>query len=273
MVAEAPTEDVFAAAEEDDLFAHDDAVEETLTPLWREARWGLEWLHLRMNPVYWGIGIPRGRGQAVLLVPGFMSGDLMLLEMHRWLRRIGYRSSLSRIAWNNDCPDRTARKLVHRLRALAARSGGRVSVIGHSLGGMLAKSAAQAAPDIVDRVITLGSPFRSLVRAHPAVIGIWDRLKLAQGGLVGRNLHASCGTGHCTCDFVRHMNMPREVGVPQFAIYSREDGVADWRSCVESRRGHNTEVRCTHIGMVVHAGVYRAVAERLAERVARAPHA
>ena len=198
MVTESTLDPLFDSGEEGDFLAHDDAVEETLTPLWREARWGLEWLHLRTSPVYWGVGVPHGRGQPVLLVPGFMSGDLMLLEMHRWLRRIGYRSSLSRIVWNNDCPDRTGRKLVHRLRALAARSGSRVTLIGHSLGGMLAKSVAQSAPEAVERVITLGSPFRALVRAHPAVIGLWDRLKQAQGGLIGR-ICMSCGTGHCTC--------------------------------------------------------------------------
>lgn len=251
------------------FLGYDDAIEQTLTPLWREARWGVEWMQLRLSPVYYGCGVPRGEGEPVLLIPGFMSGDLMMLELHRWLRRIGYRSSLSRIAWNNDCPDQTARKLAHRLRRLADRHGTRVRLVGHSLGGMLAKSLVQDMPEAVDRVVTLGSPFRSLVKAHPAIIGIWDQLKLVQGGLIGRNLHASCGTGHCTCGFVRNMSMPRTVAVPQFAIYSRRDGVADWSSCVESDPACNTEVDCTHIGMVFHAGVYRALAARLHETVAR----
>jgi hypothetical protein len=89
------------------LLQHDEAIEHTLTPLWREARCMLEWGYLRMNPLYYGVGVSRGHGEPVLVIPGFMAGDLMMLEMHRWLRRIGYRSSLSRITWNNDCPDRT----------------------------------------------------------------------------------------------------------------------------------------------------------------------
>lgn len=246
------------------LLGYDDAIERTLTPLWREARVGLEWVQLRLSPVYWGFGVPRGHGQPVLLIPGFMSGDLLMLEMHHWLKRIGYRSSLSRITWNNDCPDLTGRQLAHRVRRLADRTGSRVSLVGHSLGGMLAKSLVQEHPELIERVVTLGSPFRSLVKAHPAVIGIWDKLKLVQGGLIGRNLHASCGTGHCTCTFVRNMSMPRRVDVPQYAVYSRKDGVADWTSCVESDASRNTEVNCSHIGMVFDAGVYRAVARRLA---------
>lgn len=248
-----------------DVFEHDDAIEHALTPLWREARWGLEWAALRWSPTYYGIGVPRGNGQPVLLIPGFMSGDLLMLEMHRWLKRIGYRSSLSRIAWNNDCPNRTAGKLTHRIRMLADKTGQRVSLIGHSLGGMLARSVVQDAPEPVDRVISLGSPFRSLVKAHPAVIGIWDQLKMNQGDLIGRNLHASCGTGHCTCGFVRNMSLPRAVKVPQFAIYSKSDGVADWRSCIEDNDDFNNEVTCSHIGMVFSAPVYRAVADRLAQ--------
>lgn len=248
-----------------EAFAHDDAVQHTLTPLWREARWGFEWARLRWSPVYFGYGVPRGHGQPVLLIPGFMVGDLAMLEMHRWLRRIGYRSELSRIPWNNDCPDLTARKLRHRVSALAARSGEKITLIGHSLGGMLAKTVVQEIPDVIDRVITLGSPFRSLVKAHPAVVGIWDRLKLAQGGLIGRNLRASCGTGHCTCEFVRSMNLPRSVAPPQFAIYSTKDGVADWTSCMEEDAERNTEVTCSHIGMVFNTQVFYAVAERLAQ--------
>ena len=52
----------------DEAFAYDDAIEQVVTPLWREARWGLEWASLRMNPVYYGVGIPRGHGQPVLLI-------------------------------------------------------------------------------------------------------------------------------------------------------------------------------------------------------------
>lgn len=252
-------------------FAHDDAIEQTLTPLWREAQWGMEWLRLRWSPVFYGNGVPHGNGQPVLLIPGFMSGDLMMLEMHRWLRRIGYSPALSRIPWNNDCPDLTARKLMHQLRAMSGSTQAKVSLIGHSLGGMLAKSIVQEMPELIECVITLGSPFRSLVKAHPAIVGIWDKLKLTKGGLIGRNLHASCGTGHCTCDFVRNMNQPRVVAPPQFAIYSRKDGVADWSSCMNADPACNSEVDCSHIGMVFDSKTYRAVAARLAQATGSTP--
>ncbi len=253
---------------EDSPFEHDPSVEATLTPLWREAAWPLEWLRLRASPVFYGCGVTRGAGEPVLLIPGFMAGDAMMLELHRWLKRIGYRSYLSNIAWNNDCPDRTAKRMALRLQSIKRETGRNVRIIGHSLGGMLAKSLTQDHPEVIDRIITLGSPFRSLVKAHPAVVGIWEQLKVNRSKLVGRHLKASCGTGHCLCGFVKNLVQPEHRPVAQFAVYSRADGVADWSSCVEDDPAANTEVNCTHIGMIYHPDVYQAIARRLAQPLA-----
>ena len=250
-----------------DAFDHDPSIEHANTPLWREVIWPTEWLRLRASGVYYGIGIPRGQQQPVMLVPGFMSGDLIMMEMHSWLRRIGYDSYLSGIVWNTDCPDQTARQLISRIKTISRKTGMKVNLVGHSLGGMLSKYIVQAEPELVDRVITLGSPFASLVKAHPSVIGIWEKLKSARSGLIGRNLKPSCATGYCTCGFVQSMLAPQDVEPPQFAVYSKKDGVADWRSCIEEDESANSEVNCTHVGMIVHPEVYRVVANRLAQDI------
>ncbi len=259
------SEECSVSAAFNDPFAHDPSVQATLTPLWREAAWAGDWFKLRFSSVYSGAGLQRGQREPVMLIPGFMAGDFLMLELHRWLKRLGYRSYLSNIVWNNDCPDLTARALALRAQRISEECGMRVRLVGHSLGGMLAKSLVQDHPHLVDRVITLGSPFRSLVRAHPVVVGLWDQLKRAQSGVVGRNLRASCGTGHCLCPFVRNLLDPQPRAVAQFAVYSRSDGVADWSSCIEDDPTHNTEVHCTHVGMIFHPEVYRAIAYRLAQ--------
>lgn len=247
-------------------FDHDPGVEHANTPLWREIVWPADWLKLRTSAIYYGIGAIRGNKEPVLLIPGFMSSDLHLLEMHRWLGRIGYDAYLSGIVWNTDCPNETANQLISRVRSIHKKTGQKVRLIGHSLGGMISKFIVQSEPELIDRVITLGSPFGSLVKAHPSVIGIWDKLKNNQSALIGRNLKPSCATGHCTCGFVSSIMQPKKVSPPQFAVYSKVDGVADWQSCIEDDEGRNTEVNCTHIGMIVHPDVYRAVANRLAEK-------
>lgn len=244
-------------------FAHDPAVQATKTELWREFKAPLEWLGLHLSGVYRGCGVQRGSGEPVLIVPGFLGGDLMMLDLYWWLMRIGYRPYLSHIAWNTDCPDHTARQLAIRVRSLHKKTGQKVRLIGHSLGGMLAKCVAQEAPEVVDRVITMGSPFREAARAHPAVVGLWDELKLGRGDLVGRNLGPSCGTGHCMCTFVRCIMAPKPTDVPQYAIFSKKDGVADWECCIEEDPSRNTEVDTTHVGMAFSAQTYRVLAHRL----------
>lgn len=246
-----------------DAFEHDPSVEHVNTPLWREVIWPSEWLRLRTSPVYFGVNIPKGKQQPVMLVPGFMSSDLTMLELQRWLKRIGYDAYLSRIVFNTDCPNQTAQELISRIKLIHNETGQKVNLIGHSLGGMLSKSIAQQEPSLVDRVITLGSPFASLVKAHPSVVGIWEHLKNSSSGLVGRNLKPSCATGHCTCSFVKSMLQPQQVDVPQYAVYSKTDGVADWQSCIEDDPQNNTEVKSTHIGMIFHPDVYRVIARRL----------
>ncbi|NNL87337.1 MAG: hypothetical protein HKP27_16875 [Myxococcales bacterium] len=250
-----------------DPFAYDESIEHVNTPLWREVLWPLDWMKLRFSKAYCGRGLPHGNGEPVLVIPGFLSNDIVMFEMHRWLLRIGYKPHASRIPFNVDCPNETAKRLVARIATLHDETGERVRLIGHSLGGMLARSLAQYAPEHTDRVITLGSPFRDLVRAHPAVVGLWDHIKEAQGNLLGRNLKPSCATGHCLCDFVKHMLDPEESSVPQFAVYSRKDGVAHWESCVTEDDAMNDEVNCTHVGMAFHPMVFEAVAHRLAETI------
>ena len=43
---------------------------------------GLDWLSLRTSPVFYGFGVPRGDGSAVILVPGFLATDVYLWEMN-----------------------------------------------------------------------------------------------------------------------------------------------------------------------------------------------
>jgi hypothetical protein len=126
----------------------------------------------------------------------------------------------------------------------------------------------QKIPEFIDRVVTVGSPFRDIVQAHPSVVSVWDYLKVGQGRLVGRNLHASCGTGYCMCDFVRHMIQPQQISVPQFAVYSRNDGVVGWQSCAEEDPALNTEVnKASHLGLAFQVDSYRAIANRLAQAI------
>jgi pimeloyl-ACP methyl ester carboxylesterase len=257
------------AADEDrvDPYSQDPSIERTHTPIWREVLFPLDWISLRMSPVYYGCGVEHGHGEPVIVVPGFLTSDVYMMEFYYWLRRIGYRPYFSQIGFNADCPDHLAGVLLDTVTRAAAETGQRPRLVGHSLGGMLARTVALEYGENVAGVITLGSPFRDTVRAHPIVLGAAEALRRhsPRRGLIGRNIRPSCFSGHCTCTFVRSMLAPGEWAVPRFAIYSPNDGVVDWRSCIEEDPSLNTEVHATHIGMAFSPGVYTTVAARLAE--------
>ena len=93
-------------------------------PLWREAFVGLDWLALRSSPVYYGLGVPRGDGSAVIVIPGFMGTDMYLREIYDWLRRIGYRPYMSRIGWNAECVNTLVDRLSETITTAQAETGG-----------------------------------------------------------------------------------------------------------------------------------------------------
>src|SRR3954469_19412394 len=68
--------------------------------IWRESRLGIETAALLRDPVFRGEGVTDGRGQPVLLIPGFMAGDDSLALMTRWLRRTGHHTSKAGIRFN-----------------------------------------------------------------------------------------------------------------------------------------------------------------------------
>ena len=49
-------------------------------PLWRELFSGVDWLALRLSPIYFGLGERRGDGSPVVVVPGLFGTDDYLLS-------------------------------------------------------------------------------------------------------------------------------------------------------------------------------------------------
>ena len=193
-----------------------------IPPLWRESRIGLEAAALRRSPVFGGLGVPPGERRPVLLIPGFMAGDLSLGTMSSWLRRAGYCTHRTGIRANFDCSEEACPRLEARLEHMAERHGERVIVIGQSRGGVFARALAARRPELVEGIVTLGSPTVSQLAVHPLV--------LAQVGLVERAGHRaraghvplSCLRGECCEDFRDAIEGPFPEDVGYVAIYSQE---------------------------------------------------
>jgi pimeloyl-ACP methyl ester carboxylesterase len=237
---------------------------ELLLTKWHEAFFGIDFALLLTSPVYYCAGVPRGDGSAVIVVPGFMHGDASLVIMYAWLKRLGYQPYYSRIWHNADCPDILIREhLMAALEDARRESGRKVHLIGHSLGGVMARSVAAQRPRDVASVITLGSPFRGRV-VHRSILR--DTEKVRNRILIerGENVRADCYTSECGCAFIRNLRRGVLASVAQTAIYTRNDGVVDWRCCIVGQREVDVEVAGTHAGLAFNPRAYSVIAERLA---------
>jgi triacylglycerol lipase len=226
---------------------------------------GAEILLLHASPVYYGFGVPQGDGSAVVIIPGFLGTDLYLMELHSWLRRIGYRPYFSGIAINAECPNLLIqRHLNATIERALSETERKIHLIGHSLGGLLARSVAAQRPDDVASVITLASPFRGTV-AHRAVLNVIEAVRLRILRENGRGVLPECYTGRCTCSFLDSLKRDVPDSVLETAIYTRHDGIVDWRYCMTENAEVDFEVPATHIGMAFNPAAYSIVGERLAE--------
>jgi triacylglycerol lipase len=233
-----------------------------MTPLLREHRTVIEAGALLGHPVWRGTDVPHGHDLPVLLVPGFMVGDISLKLLSRWLHRKGYQPHRSQVRMNIGCTRALLARLESRLEHLAEHHRCRVAVVGQSLGGLLAKAVAIRRPELVAGIVSLGSPHLAPAAAHPLLLA--DVAVLAALHRIGlpKVMGADCVRGSCATEAWHQLNRPFPAQVRFTSVYSRTDGVIDWRACLDPAAEH-VEVSSSHLGMAVHPGVYRIVGDRL----------
>jgi len=192
---------------------------------------------------------PRGDRGAVLVLPGFGTGDGSTVLLRRFLGLLGYRVA----GWGLGINRGDVPALIPRVIARAEQhaAGKRVRLVGWSLGGTLAREAARERPELVERVVTLGTP--------------------AVGGPKYTAVGAAYRRRGYDLDAIERQVAERErtpIRVPVTAIYSRGDGVVAWRACIDRHTPgvEHVEVSGTHTGLGFNPDVYRIVADRLARR-------
>jgi len=233
-------------------------------PIWKEALFGAEILFLHASPVYYGLGVPHGDNSAVVLIPGFLGTDAHLTHLHHWLERIGYRPFLSGIGISAECPNLLIRyRITDTVDKAISRTHRKIHLIGHSLGGIIARSIAAQRPRDIASVITLAAPFRGTV-LHQSVMGAARVVRSHIIAEHGPGVLPECYTPRCTCEFVSSLSTKIPPSVMQTSIYTRDDGIVDWRYCRTGVCDCDFEVPGTHIGLAFNPSAYTIIAERLA---------
>jgi triacylglycerol lipase len=233
-----------------------------LPPIWRESRIAGELAALRRDPVFFGAGVARGGGAPVLLVPGYLAGDASLGVMTGWLRRMDYRTSRAGMRFNTDCSTAAVERLEQRLERLADSRGGPVAIIGQSRGGSFARALAARRPELVSGIVCLGTPLLDPLAVHPLVkLNVRAMSRLGGIGIPGL-FTRDCFDGECCATLRELLERPFPDDVGFVSIYSRSDGIVDWRACLEPG-ARAIDVDSSHCGMSVHADVYRVTARAL----------
>ncbi len=233
--------------------------------IWTEALFVAELLLLHASPIYYGLGVDRGNGTAVVLIPGFLCPDVYLTPLGGWLERIGYRAFYSGVGINSECPNLLIQNQLNKTIDKALQKTGRkVHLLGHSLGGVIARSLAVQRPKEIASIITLGTPVSSLV-AHSTILRAAEHVRLRIAKEHGDAVLPECYTSHCGCDFLNsaHRRIPRKI--LHSSVYTRDDGIVDWRCCKTGNCEADYLVNGTHIGLVFNPLVYKIIARCLAD--------
>ncbi|HWU21782.1 MAG TPA: alpha/beta hydrolase [Nocardioides sp.] len=200
---------------------------------------------------------PHGDGHRVLVLPGFLADDASTVVLRRVLRARGFRVYGWGLGRNIGPSDRIVTGMVDRLADLHGRDGEPVSLVGWSLGGILARELARLSPDQVRCVITMGSPFRLTAEDDPSTTHpgrLFEALKPWHSDLLA--------------DRQAEEDRPA-LQMPATAIYSKLDGIVPWQTCMDvaGPQRESVEVSASHLGMGVHPHVQAIVIDRLRQPV------
>lgn len=193
---------------------------------------------------------PRGHGQPVLVLPGYGAGDGSTVFLKSYLRLLGYRVTGWHLGRNSGNVAELLPRLLKRILSLSRKAQQEIHIIGWSLGGFLAREIARERPDVVHRVITLGTP----VVGGPkyTVVAHAFRRRGIDMDAIEVEIEA------------RNRVLLR---TPVTAIYSRADAIVAWEACIDrvALNVEHIEVHTSHMGFGFCPDVYKIIAQRLAD--------
>jgi pimeloyl-ACP methyl ester carboxylesterase len=199
--------------------------------------------------------LPKGDGHTVITLPGFLASGRSMRIVRRHLRIWGYDAQCWNLGRNLGLTsERDLEALMDRqLHEAFEKSGEKVSLIGWSLGGLLAREVARRNQNMVRSVIMLGSPI-----GNPKSTNVWRLYESVSGQKIDEESIRRR---------IRTLRDPIE-GIPMTAIYSRSDAVVSAR-IAQLPPGPNVEnvgVAASHLGMGYNPAVLYVIADRLKQQ-------
>ena len=214
---------------------------------------------------------PEPADTLVIVAPGFGSGDRYTLPLRRFLKRQGFRTEGWGLGTNlagtnlehtqDDLSERwefsrredyrgeagvpfQIDRFYDRVLQRHAETGLKISLIGWSLGGYMAREVARDLPEVVERVVTMGSPTVGGPK-YTAAAAFFNRsgmdLDWIEAEIAGRE--------------------SRSISQPITAIVSKTDAIVDWNAAIDrySPNVNHIEVDAAHLGMGFNPDIWAQV--------------
>jgi esterase/lipase len=197
--------------------------------------------------------LPDGNDEPVLFLPGFIQSDRSLTFLRKSVREKGYFTYGWANGINTGPTEDNIQKIKDRLKYIHDKHGTKVALVGHSLGGVLARELSRDYPHMVSQVITLGSPF--------GMSAEWNKINP-----IIKNLFQIV---HSNNPLVSDEQLMKQLlsppPVPTTSIYTRHDLIVDWKTSInpQDKRTENIEVDTTHTGMCANQSCYVVILDRL----------
>lgn len=196
---------------------------------------------------------PKGDGRPVVIIPGFLGGDSSTTIIRRVLKEANYDVYGANLDANPGLKETAIQALEQHCQSIYKATGCKVTLIGHSAGGMLARIVGRRQAPIVRHVISIGSPFKA-------------NLKVGFGGLLGR-AHDAFTNRKEVRQLVDNGEYHAPLPVPTTSIFSKGDAFANWKFCLEvaDEKTENIRVIGSHSGMLFNPLVLDLLLNRLQE--------
>lgn len=193
---------------------------------------------------------PRGDGRPVLLLPGYGTDERSMRPLGRYLRYLGYDVYDWGLGRNRGDVERYVHLVGERAAEIHSQLGGvPLTLVGWSLGGVIAREAARLHEPYVREVITMGTP----------IIGGPKYTATAQ--------RFADSAGIDLDEFEKEVHHRNSIGIrqPVTSIYSKLDGVVNWRASIDmyNKQARNIEVHSSHFGIGANGRVWRLIADIL----------
>ncbi len=226
-------------------------------PVLLEARTPFEHRNLRRSPLWLGHGVPSGRSRPLLIIPGFLAGPGSTNSLAQVLAAAGWAVEIAAVGRNSGPAYIGVDAASADLQRMYEATGRPVTIVGHSRGGQFARVLAVRHPAAVRQVIAVGSP---LLLKYPAFAAV-----KVPAELLDRGWRAGA-FGEVHPDRERAVDVDRSaafpLGVDYVSIYSRTEGIVDWRSCIDGV-AVPMEVASSHRGLVKSVAGVTAIARAL----------